>query len=223
MPEIDTLKLENIKVQVNKDGKITMIGGSSEMLSVILGSDKEYKGMTFNEPLVVIIDLSKVSIKDSSKLTLVKYEEKEDGSYRTKRLGGTYDKTTSRFSAHIAEQGIYGIAEADDLVKVNLQIGNTTSTLNEKAITNDVAPQIINGNTVVPLRFIAESLGTEIEWNAEEKKVIITSEGKTIEVGKQDGMVIKDSRTLVPIRYISENLGANVLWIPSTKSVEIVK
>ena len=222
MPQTGVTKLEDIKMLVNKEGKVTMVGGSSQMLSLSLGNDQNNAGMAFNEPLVVTIDLSKVSIQDSNKLTLVKYEEEEHSTH-VKKLGGTYDKTTGKFSAYITEQGLFGIVEVDDLVKVSLQIGNTTSTLNEKAITNDVAPQIINGTTVVPLRFIAESLGAQVKWHAEEKKVVIISGDKTIEVGKEDGMIIKDSRTLVPVRYISESFGANVLWIPSTKRIEIVK
>ncbi|MEZ4813441.1 MAG: stalk domain-containing protein [Caldisericia bacterium] len=38
----------------------------------------------------------------------------------------------------------------------------------------DVVPTIINDRTMVPMRFLAESLGCEVEWIAETKTVIIT-------------------------------------------------
>ena len=221
LPAIEVVKLEDIKLKANQEGKITMVGGSEATLSIGFGSSQIQS--VFSEPLTVTIDLSKVSFGDSTKLTFVKYEQKEDGSYKVVKLGGTYDEATGKFSAHLTEPGLYGMAEVAELVKVNLQIGNLISTLNDSSRTNDVAPQIVGGSTVVPLRFIAESLGAEVKWDAKNKKVVITLDGQTIEVGSDQGMLIQESRTLVPIRYISENLGANVLWIPSSKSIEIVK
>ena len=221
LPAIEAVKLEDIKLKANQEGKITIVGGSEATLSIGFGSSQIQS--VFSEPLTVTIDLSKVSFGDSTKLTFVKYEQKEDGSYKVVKLGGTYDEATGKFSAHLTEPGLYGMAEVAELVKVNLQIGNLISTLNDSSRTNDVAPQIVGGSTVVPLRFIAESLGAEVKWDAKNKKVVITLDGQTIEVGSDQGMLIQESRTLVPIRYISENLGANVLWIPSSKSIEIVK
>lgn len=220
LPTIEAIKLEDIKFKVNKDGKITIIGDSSVTLSIDFGNSQAQA--VFSEPLTVTIDLSKVSFGDSTKLTLVKYEEKEDGSYKLVKLGGTYDKATGKFSAYITEPGLYGMAEVPELVKVNLQIGNLITSVNDSSRKNDVAPQIVDGTTVVPLRFIAESFGAEVKWDAKNKKVVITLDGQTIEVDSNQGMLIQESRTLVPIRYISESLGANVLWIPSSKSIEIV-
>lgn len=41
--------------------------------------------------------------------------------------------------------------------------------------TPDVAPQIINGRTMVPVRFIAELFGCEVLWDANTQTVIILS------------------------------------------------
>lgn len=48
---------------------------------------------------------------------------------------------------------------------VTLQIGSTTAQVNGKTVTLDVAPQIVDGSTLVPLRFISESLGATVRWN----------------------------------------------------------
>jgi len=37
----------------------------------------------------------------------------------------------------------------------------------------DVAPFIINGRTMIPLRFVSESLGLETEWNAEKQEITL--------------------------------------------------
>ncbi|NLD45833.1 MAG: copper amine oxidase N-terminal domain-containing protein [Clostridiaceae bacterium] len=58
---------------------------------------------------------------------------------------------------------------------ITLTIGNTQAVLNNEKYTLGVPPRIVNGRTLVPLRFISESLGTEVLWDAADRKVSITS------------------------------------------------
>ena len=46
-------------------------------------------------------------------------------------------------------------------------------TINRKRIEFDVQPQLINDRTMVPLRFISESLGKQVAWDAREQTAII--------------------------------------------------
>nr|WP_269438207.1 copper amine oxidase N-terminal domain-containing protein [Phosphitispora fastidiosa] len=48
---------------------------------------------------------------------------------------------------------------------VTLQIGSKTAQVNGRDVTLDIAPQIVDGSTLVPLRFISESLGATVRWN----------------------------------------------------------
>ncbi|MFB7157034.1 copper amine oxidase N-terminal domain-containing protein [Lysinibacillus sp. NPDC056232] len=59
--------------------------------------------------------------------------------------------------------------------KIGLVIGSKTATVNGQKIALDVAPQIINGRTLVPLRFISEALGAKVDWNNQTKTVYITT------------------------------------------------
>ena len=59
--------------------------------------------------------------------------------------------------------------------KITLVVGSKTATVNGQKITLDVAPQIINGRTLVPLRFISEALGAKVDWNNQTKTVHITT------------------------------------------------
>ncbi len=58
---------------------------------------------------------------------------------------------------------------------VTLQIGSKAATVNGSSVPLEVPGRVINGNTVVPLRFIGESLGQNVNWNASTQSVIITT------------------------------------------------
>lgn len=60
---------------------------------------------------------------------------------------------------------------------VELQIGNNTAHINQKAVTMDVAPEVISGTTLVPLRFISEALGASVNWVSAQNLVAITTGG----------------------------------------------
>lgn len=64
-------------------------------------------------------------------------------------------------------------AKKDDTT-ISLTIDNTTATKNNDTITLDVPAKIINGRTLVPVRFIADCFGVNVDWNAEARRVILT-------------------------------------------------
>ena len=57
--------------------------------------------------------------------------------------------------------------------KVTLQIGNTKANVGDKEVTLDVPAEIIDGRTMVPVRFISESSGCNVDWAANSKTVLI--------------------------------------------------
>jgi murein DD-endopeptidase MepM/ murein hydrolase activator NlpD len=56
---------------------------------------------------------------------------------------------------------------------VSMQIGNKGITANGEAKEMDVAPEIINERTMLPLRFVAENMGCEIAWIGATREIII--------------------------------------------------
>lgn len=59
-----------------------------------------------------------------------------------------------------------------------LTIGSVTAIVNGVKTTLDVAPKILpTGRTVVPIRFISESIGAKVDWNATTRMVTITLVG----------------------------------------------
>lgn len=58
-------------------------------------------------------------------------------------------------------------------VTIVLTIDSTTATVNGKAVTLDSPAFIQNDRTYTPVRFIAEALGAQVEWNATTRQAII--------------------------------------------------
>jgi len=57
---------------------------------------------------------------------------------------------------------------------VELTIGSTTITVNGEAQTVDVAPEITNGRTMLPARYVAEGLGYVVGWDPSTRTVLIS-------------------------------------------------
>ena len=60
---------------------------------------------------------------------------------------------------------------------VQLRIGSTQATVNGQPQMIDVAPFVVGSRTLVPIRFISQSLGANVDWNNSTNTVTITSGG----------------------------------------------
>lgn len=102
---------------------------------------------------------------------------------------------------------------------------------------NDVAPIIVNGRTMLPARFVAESLGAKVEWDNALRKVTITKDTTVIEIyidsdiayvnGVQQKLdspaFIRNDRTYTPLRFIVEALEEKIEWDDILRKVTITK
>ena len=90
----------------------------------------------------------------------------------------------------------------------------------------DVTPIVIDGRTLLPVRFVAESYGALTNWYEPEQKVTVAYQNRIIEmmIGKPeiiiDGKETKldvppqviNGRTLIPLRALAEAMGKSVFW-----------
>ena len=120
------------------------------------------------------------------------------------------------------------ICYAEDKKEISIYV-------NGNKLYSDVAPQIIDGSTLVPLRVIFEALGATVEWNQETKTVSSTldetsvkltiGENKLYKNGNEISLSVPaqiiEGRTLVPVRAISESFGYFVDWYNEIKAVSI--
>jgi hypothetical protein len=54
--------------------------------------------------------------------------------------------------------------------------------INDKPVTFDQMPVIVDGRTLVPLRGISETLGAEVLYTAETKRVTVTRDGVVVKL-----------------------------------------
>ncbi|WNR44947.1 copper amine oxidase N-terminal domain-containing protein [Paenibacillus roseipurpureus] len=95
-----------------------------------------------------------------------------------------------------------------------------------------------NGKTMVPVRFVSETLGAEVGWNGDLRQVTITDylTGRTILLTLdsthatvngsavpelESAATLSNNSTFVPIRFIAETLGCVVSFNDSTRVVTI--
>lgn len=57
--------------------------------------------------------------------------------------------------------------------EIQLVLNSRTVTINGQTYTLDVPASVIDGRTVVPLRFVAEALGLDVQWLAETQTIVI--------------------------------------------------
>ncbi len=112
-----------------------------------------------------------------------------------------------------------------------------TVLVNDKAVSfPDVQPFLDKANRVmVPVRFVTDALGGEVEWIGATRSVTLTrgriTAGLTIDkkeitvLGVKKTLdtapILQKSRTLVPLRFVAEAFGCNVVWVGDTRTVKI--
>ena len=125
-----------------------------------------------------VLNEMKATDKDGKE---IKLEDKGEGVY-------TFDMPASavEIKAAFKEEKTPATEEPSKGEKkeivIKMQIGNKNIDVNGKTITNDAAPIIRNDRTLIPIRFITESLGGKVDWNGVTKEVTLTIDGKEIKM-----------------------------------------
>lgn len=65
---------------------------------------------------------------------------------------------------------------------IEMHINNNIITHNGVDMTLDVAPQLINGYTMIPLRVVSECMDANVEWDGNTKTVYVTNKNSIIEI-----------------------------------------
>ncbi len=125
----------------------------------------------------------------------------------------------------------------DDIIEISvqMQLGSNKAAINSETYILDQPPLVINGRSMVPLRFFTEALGAQITWNATDRSVQVENDDiqATLYINKRTATVnntsvtleaapmIVSGRTLVPVKFISEVLGYQVDWVAESKTIII--
>ena len=116
---------------------------------------------------------------------------------------------------------------------ITLTIGSTEATVDDERFILSAPPYAINGNTMIPLRFLSETLGYQITFTNATKKVCVndmvmyignkqaTVGGKTLVMPVAPTLV--NNTTFVPLRFICEYFGCAIGYNNITKQVTITE
>lgn len=133
-------------------------------------------------------------------------------------------------SPSFAEEYVY-----DYYKSVKLIIGQKEAEVNFEPITMDQPAYVNGGRTLVPFRFLGESLGAQISWDNKKNQATLklgTTEVK-VTIGSKAAYVngrlqsldvaaeLKGGRTFIPLRFVSESLGAYVTYFDAEKKVSV--
>jgi len=138
-------------------------------------------------------------------------------------------------AGNVSEQSLTLASYLGRSVHIELIPGSTQVKLNRALLFLDVPPRIIQGRTVVPVRFIAEALGANVTWQNDINGVLVSYGTTTINmtIGSPVATVngnrvlldvapfVERGRTLVPLRFLAETLGFEVFWHGPTNRIEI--
>lgn len=124
----------------------------------------------------------------------------------------------------------------DSTAKIlKMKLNNSSYSVNFENKKMDSKPFAKDNRTFVPIRFVVEALGGNVDWNQELQTIKITSGNNTLELKLNSDQLIKNgesiqmdtkplvknNRTFIPIRFVAESLGMNVDYNNSTKEITI--
>ncbi|MDW7671909.1 MAG: stalk domain-containing protein [Bacillota bacterium] len=121
-------------------------------------------------------------------------------------------------------------------------LDQNTYTVNGELIVMDVSPAIVEGRTLLPIKYAAAPLGAEVSWDNETKKVTVLLDATKLElwIGQSNAVVngqpvpidpenpnvkplIINGRTMLPLRFVTEKLGCDVQWDAVTRKATVTK
>lgn len=117
---------------------------------------------------------------------------------------------------------------------------------NYEMVFPDQQPVIVNGNTMVPVRAVMETLGKKVEWDNTNRQAVISDETTTVKLKIDSDNMVKETknpldnsvkteeieldtaamiindRTCIPVRAVVEAFGAAVIWDAETSTILII-
>ena len=156
----------------------------------------------------------------------------QDGVYFTKFLV-PYDEWENGIDI------IYNINAKSYIIKENINNympdNNIYIKINNCILGFETPPVIEDDRTLVPMRFLFEQMGANVEWNQDTMTATATMNNATVEfsINNTNAEVngtaatmevparLVNGKTMVPLRFLSEELGYTVTWDDETRTAVI--
>lgn len=107
--------------------------------------------------------------------------------------------------------------------EIKLTINNKVAYINNAPLGLDVPACIINGRTMVPTRFVAESLGAQVDWHNASRSVLINSDKNLVEkqinkYGSYKVVRVVDGDTII-VNYNGKDERVRLIGVDTPESV----
>ncbi|MEW6423671.1 MAG: copper amine oxidase N-terminal domain-containing protein [Bacillota bacterium] len=134
-----------------------------------------------------------------------------------------------------ASEEVSAMPQTKRNVTIQLTIGSRTAYVNGQTKELIIPPKLLSDRAFLPLRFIGEAIGANLDWDPTEQRITYTlgSRNVTLWIGRTEAIVNGQSRTLdvapvltngvtlVPVRFVTEALGFRVDWYENTQNIII--
>ncbi|TYO93933.1 copper amine oxidase N-terminal domain-containing protein [Desulfallas thermosapovorans] len=122
--------------------------------------------------------------------------------------------------------------------RVVLTLGSNEALLNDLPYQLEVPPEVVDGTTFLPVRFVAEKvLGVAVQWDSTTKEIELARDDVKVKLALETGQAlvndqeveltsppfVKEGRTLVPLRFLAENLDMQIHYNSEEKTITIIK
>jgi len=134
----------------------------------------------------------------------------------------------------------YPIEKYNEKLIIRFKVGSKTYLVGTTTKEMDSPPVIIDGRTLIPIRYLAEAIGAKTEWEAKTRKITLRFNQTIIELvidqnmasinGKMQQIdpsnpkvkpIIILGRTMLPLRFVAEQLNCLIEWNPSNQEIVI--
>ena len=146
----------------------------------------------------------------------------------------TAENTKDDFWQQVSEM-INEYEEDDYFSVMSVKIGESEINIDGETVPideNNSVPYVENGRTMMPVRGLAEAIGADVSFDAEEQTVTVeTSETMVLMTIGSDEMEVNgepvallnapeivNERTMLPVRDVAEALDCEVEWVQETET-----
>lgn len=174
----EILSLLDYKTSADSVAKILKKDTKAEVLKIYKGGVAFEDNVISSNPSVDNVDLYKENktyeisvILNGNKLNFTQSPVIENGTTLVpmraifEAMGATVDWNNDTKT----------VTSVKENTTISLTLNNNSAKVNDKEISLAVPAKLINGNTMVPLRFVSESLGAEVKWDGESRTITINS------------------------------------------------
>ena len=228
------LEDDNIMISVREGDKIVMVKNENPELNYI-----KYKRNG-----VTKVEMATSELKKELKAANISYSSVATSYYTGSDTAEMTKQTDYNFyvSAKVSKYSMPKLQEV--ALKIGshkaLKNGSSVVTTNKDAKGKYQVPQIVSGSTMIPFRFVANTLGAAVSWDQKNKTITVklgktavkmvigsktmtkTVNGKSSKITLSVAPCLIDGSTYIPLRAVASALGCNVYYVKNKSGQYVI-